>query len=129
MPTSLGLARDLTLTDGTQRIGGTIATSGTPDTRFAGGKIAYAAVVSAAGDTTVVTPTAGQKVRLVWVSFLPRSDNTAGNLVTVKLGTVPKYIGEALAHWELFDGGLGEALTVNLANAQPMAVNIHYQLI
>jgi hypothetical protein len=108
---------------------GSLPVTNSADVRYAGSKSAYAAVLSTAGDTAVVTPGATQKVRLVWVAFVPNSDNTAANLVTVKFGSTNLYVGYAMSHWEVFDGAVGQALTVNLANTQPVAVTVHYQLI
>jgi hypothetical protein len=113
-----------------QPVSGTVAITGSEDTRFAGGKTPYAQVLSTAGDTTIVTPSGGQRVRMVWVAFVPNSDNTAANLVTVKFttGSTP-YVGYALSHWEVFDGPVNQPLVVNLANTQPVAVTIHYLLV
>ncbi len=105
------------------------AVTGTPDLRFAGGKTAYAAVLSTAGGTVAITPAAGLRVRVVWVAFIPNSDNTAANLVTVSLGSTVLYIGYAMAHWEAFTGAVNGTVTVDLSNTQPVAVTIHYEVI
>lgn len=99
------------------------------DYRFSGGKTSYAAVLSASGDHTVITPTAGKRIQIYWIAFVPNSDNTISNLVTVKLSVsaINMYIGYALAHWELFTGAINEAVTINLTNTQPVAFTIHYK--
>jgi hypothetical protein len=126
MPDQAGFLRD------TPPVGssiGSLTVGGTTDYRFSGGKLAYAGVLSTAGDNVVVTPGATQRVRLFWVAFIPNSDNSTANLVTVKAGATTYYVGYALAHWEVFDGPVNTPLVVNLANAQPVAVTIHYTLV
>ncbi|UTI65621.1 hypothetical protein NBH00_05270 [Paraconexibacter antarcticus] len=108
---------------------GALLVAGTEDLRFAGGKSSFAAVLSTAGDNAVIAPAAGKRIRVYWVAFIPSSDNASANLVTVGWPStaVNMYIGYALAHWEVFTGAINEPVNVNLANAQPVAVTIHYQ--
>ncbi len=140
-----GLAKDATLTSGAVRVGGTTAISaaalplpvnaaqentlerrfGTPGTP----KKAKGALLSTAGDNDFITPTAGKSVRVLWVSAIPSSDNTAANLVQVKFGTggTPFYTVYAVGHWEVFEGAVDQHVFVNLANTQPVAVTVHYE--
>ena len=104
-----------------------IAITGSPDLRYSGGKLAVSNVLAASGDTAIATPAAGKAIRLVWIAFVPNGDNTAANLVTVKLGALRPYTGYALAHWEAFTGPVDAPLILNLANAQPVAYSAHYQ--
>ena len=97
------------------------------DYRYSGGKSSYGAVLSTSGDTAVLTPASGKRIRVFWVSLIPNSDNTVANLVTVKFTSTVLYLGYAIAHWEVFTGSTDEVLTVNLANAQPVAFTVHYQ--
>lgn len=79
--------------------------------------------------TTDITPTAGARIRVLWVAFVPDSDNSESNLVTISHPTsgVNLYCGFALAHWQQFDeGDVDEVLRIGLENAQPVAVTIHY---
>jgi len=93
--------------------------------RFGGAKLAYSAVLTA---TTDLTPTVGKAIRLLWVAFIPNSDNTTSNLVTVGyVGGGALYTGYAMAHWERFDGAVNTALRITVANAQPVAVTVHYE--
>lgn len=158
-----GAATEATLTDGTLRVGGTVAVTGPAtdtqlrasalpvsavalplpagaasevtlaaqkanlDYRYAGGKSAYTGLLSTAGDNTVITPAAGKRIQVVWVNFLPNSDNTVANLVTVKFGTgAGFYLNYAVGHFEVFTGAVDQSVVVNLTNAQPVAVTIHY---
>lgn len=94
--------------------------------RFGGGKSAYSGVLTTSGDTTVITPASGKRIRLFWVAFVPNSDNSAANLVTIKIGATTYYTGYAMAHWEVFTGAVNDTVKVNLANTQAVAVTIHY---
>lgn len=99
------------------------------DERFSGGKTAYCTTLIAAGDNTVLTPTSGKALRVVWVSAIPSSDNTNANLVKFKFGTggTPFYIAYAVAHWEVFQGAVNQALVVNCATSEAVSVSIHYR--
>lgn len=107
-----GLAKDATLTP-----------------RYSDAVKTYAQLVSASGNTDI-TPTVGKRIRVLWVAFVPSSDNATSNLVTISHPTtvVNLYVGYAMAHWQRFDvGAVNEVLRINLANAQPVAVTIHYE--
>lgn len=105
------------------------AMEGSYDERYAGGKSAIATTIAAAGDTTLLTPAAGKRLRVVWVSAIPSPDNTGANRVRLKFGTSgsPFYETYALAHWELFDGPTDAPLVVNLATGEPVSVTVHYR--
>lgn len=80
--------------------------------------------------STDITPTAGKRIRVLWVAFVPSPDNTTANLVTVSYPTTGKtlYVGYAMAHWQRFDdGATNEAVHIGLANTQPVAVTVHYE--
>jgi hypothetical protein len=95
--------------------------------RFGGSKLAYSALLTST--TTDITPTTGKTLRLLWVAFVPNSDNSTANLVQIGfVGGGAVYTGYALAHWERFDGpSPNTALRVTLANTQPVAVTVHYE--
>lgn len=99
------------------------------DERYSGGKLAVGVTLSTGGDNTVLTPTAGKALRVVWVSIIPSSDNTAAVLARVRLGAgSPFYQAYALAHWEAFQGAINDPLIVNLSTGgQPVAVTVHYR--
>lgn len=125
---TLAALETITVANPTPAVETGLAKDATLSGRFGGGKSAYAAVISTSGDTTVITPAAGKRVRVYWVSFIPNSDNTAANLVTVKFaGGTSMYVGYAMAHWEEFTGTTNQAVVVNLSNTQPVAVTIHFQ--
>jgi hypothetical protein len=98
------------------------------DYRFSGGKTSYAAVLNTSGNNVVITPAAGKRIRIFWVSFIPNTDNLNANLVTVKYTAgITMYVGYAMAHWELFTGAADDSVTVNLNTTEPVAITIHYQ--
>ncbi len=94
--------------------------------RFGGSKLSDGGNYTA---TTDITPTAGMAMRLLWVAFVPNSDNTAANLIDVRFvgAAKPLYVGYAMAHWERFDGALNTALRITLSNSQPVAVTVHFE--
>lgn len=99
------------------------------DERFSGGKLAYATTITAAGDTTLVTPAVGKFLRVVWASAIPSPDNANANRVRFKFGAggAPFYESYALAHWEVFDGGVDVPLMFNAATAEAVSVTVHYR--
>jgi hypothetical protein len=98
--------------------------------RFGGGKQAFAQVISGAGDTLVIPAVAGARIQVLWVAFVPSSDNAAANLVTVRFAAGPTmYVGYAMAHWEAFVGSTQQGVVVSLQTGEPVAVTIHYALI
>ncbi len=104
------------------------ATSALQGTRYAGGKTPVTAQVTAAGDTTVYTPAAGKRVRLFWVSAINDPDQSVSPRIIVKFaGGTELYRAAALAHWEIFEGALNEAVVVNLDQAADVAVTLHLQ--
>lgn len=105
---------------------GDLALEATQARRYGGGKKAYAAVLTGNAD---ITPAAGKAIRVVWVAFVPNSDNASSNLVTVGFVNAASslYVGYAMAHWEVFTGPVGTALRISLANSQQVAVTVHYE--
>lgn len=103
------------------------------DFRFGGGKSAYVVTISASGNTTLITPAAGNRIRLFWIAFVPNSDNGNANLIKLGFGTTggsiatELYRGYALAHWEVFTGTANQSVIVNATTAEPVAFTIHYQ--
>lgn len=139
-PTTIGTVAGTVAVSALPAVSGTVAVSSIPnvagtvsvlsqdlDYRYSGGKTARTQLVAAAGDTTLVTPAAGKAIRLFWVSFVPSPDNQAANLFQVRIGSSAKYLGYAVAHWEVFDGAADESLIVNAATSAPVAVTVHYQ--
>lgn len=94
--------------------------------RLAGGKDAFAGQV-VSGTTTVVTPSAGRRLEVLWVYALTDPDSATTPLITVTLGVRALYSGYAIAHREVFVGGVNETLSVTLSEAAPVAVTIHYR--
>lgn len=93
--------------------------------RYAGGLTPYAKVLT--GNDTI-TPSAGKALQVNWVAFVPDSDNTSANQVTVGFnGGSTLYIGYAIAHWEPFVGDADQVLNITLANAQPVSVMVQYK--
>lgn len=97
------------------------------DFRYSGGKSSVGGTLNTAGANTVITPAAGKRIRVFWVSVIPSSDGSSANLATVALGAQTLYVGYAFAHWEVFTGTANTPLTVSLANGQPVAYTVHYQ--
>lgn len=97
------------------------------DFRYSGGKTSVGGVLNTAGTNVVITPAAGKRIRVFWVSMIPSSDGAAANLVTVAVGSQTLYVAYAVAHWEVFTGVVNASVTFSLANTQPVAYTVHYQ--
>lgn len=107
--------------------GGTLTTDGTYDNRYGGGKSSVCGTVSTAGDTTVVTPSAGNRITLYWVSAIADPQTSTNPVITILQGSTCRYSGYAVAHWEKFVGGIDEPVVVNLSTGgTTVAVTIHY---
>jgi hypothetical protein len=114
---------------------GPVATDVTPlakevtlQSRNGGGKSAFAGSVTSIGDNTIVTPPAGQSVKVFWVYTLTNPDSPT-TLITVKLGAVPIYTSYGIAHWEPFVGAPNGPLIINLSAASNVAVTVHYTFV
>lgn len=103
-----------------------LAKDATLSARYAGGKQAAVATVTASGDTTLVTPAAGKAVRLFWVSAINDPDESTTPLIRVLLGAQEVYRGYAVSHWEVFTGAVNQPLTINLSGPASVAVTAHY---
>lgn len=97
------------------------------ENRYGGGRSSYSVVLSSAGVHQAVTPSAGKSIEVVWVAFIPNSDNPVSNLVSVGTANQTWYTGYAIAHWEIFNGGVDEPITVTTENEHQVAVTIHYK--
>ncbi len=94
---------------------------------FNGPKLAVCATVTAAGDTTLYTPTANASVRLVWVTAINDPDEATSPLIKILLGTTELYRVYAVGHSEVFEGQTDEPLIVNLSGVASVAVTAHIQ--
>jgi hypothetical protein len=105
-----------------------MATEVTIGQRFAGGKLAKTAQVTAAGDTTIHTPAAGKAIRLFWISALNDPDQVQTPRITIKFSgaTSNLYAAYAIAHWEIFTGAVNAPLVVNLDQSGDVAITMHY---
>jgi hypothetical protein len=128
----------------TQPVSGTITVANpttNPETGLAkdatllrryGDHVTKAGVVSTIGDNTLHTPAAGRRIRLYWVGLSTSQDNTAENLIQVKLtdadGTVKYrwYLGNpgAFVGGRTIEGNVDEPLILNLATADPVSWNV-----
>lgn len=106
------------------------------DNRFAGEKSTYGTVITTAGDHDAITPPSGERIRVLWVAFIPDADNAASNLVQMGFGTTggsiagqPKYVGYAMAHWEPFTGTVNQSFIINTETVEPVAITVHYEVL
>ena len=94
--------------------------------RYSGGKSAATAQVTAAGDTTVLTPSAGLALTIYWVSAINDPDAAVSPRIIIKFGSSELYRTYAISHWEPFTGAIDQSLVVNLDQAADVAVTVHY---
>lgn len=89
-------------------------------------------IVAALGYTTLHTPTAGTRIRVLWIGMSSSQNNGGEVLAKVGFGNpftqtpYSWYMGNpgAFSHWEPLEGGLNEVFVINLsAGSQSVAVN------
>lgn len=87
------------------------------------------ATVTASGNTTIITPSAGKRLRLYWVYAVPDPDSTDSPLIKVTLAGTEIYRAFAISHAQRFTGAADGTVVVNLsaADANGVAVTIHYE--
>lgn len=96
-------------------------------------KQAFCATYTSSGDHDAVTPTTGNKIRLLYVTFTASSDNTLSNAVSVGWGTTggaistELYRAYAAGHGAVFDGAVNQSLIVNTQTAEKVLFTAHYQ--
>lgn len=98
------------------------------DERYSGGKTAYATTVTNAGVNSLIVPTTGKALRVVWVSAIP-SPTAGANRLQFKFsgGGTPFYEAYAVAHWEVFTGPVNQPLLLVTETADPVSVTVHYR--
>lgn len=85
-------------------------------------------IVSAVGDTTVLTPPSGRRLEIHWVAAMSDPDDALTPLITVRFaGGSELYSNHVLQHREIFTGAVNEALVVNLDELADVALTIHYR--
>lgn len=75
------------------------------------------ATVTAIGDTTVITPTSGKKIRLHWLYAINDPTASSAPLIKVKLGGVELYRVYALSKRQRDTGPTDGTLVVNLSGS------------
>lgn len=77
----------------------------------------------------VLEPLPGGRLRVVWVAFAPQPDAELLAPFTVQFAGAaePLYLNYALAHWQVFEGDVDQALEFIPGNTVPVAVTVHYQ--
>jgi hypothetical protein len=92
---------------------------------------AFTTTVTAAGDTDILAPAAGHRLRVQWVSAVSDPSASTAPLITVKFGAAGTgyelYRQYAISHRETFDGATDQHLFVNLSQAGTVPVTVHYQ--
>jgi hypothetical protein len=83
--------------------------------------------VTATGDTTLVTPAAGKRIRLQWVYAINDPTAVLSTKITIKLGTAVQYVAWAISKRQQLTGAVDAPLIVNLSNLGDVAVTVFYQ--
>lgn len=95
--------------------------------RYGGGKTAVCATITASGNTTVYTPTAGKAIRLYWVSAQNDPASLLSPLIKISIGSTEYYRAFATSHWEVFTGAVNAALVVNMSSGGNVAFTAHFE--
>ena len=106
-----------------------VSTEATLANRFGGDKEAATAFVTSLGSTTILTPAAGKKLRVYWVSAINSPTEPTTPLIQVGFVGADDYLyaAYAIAHWEIFEGEVDQPLEVNLDGSGAVAVTVHYE--
>lgn len=102
--------------------------------RFAAGVRTPTAVqITGSGDNTIITPTAGKRLRVTWLG-LSAPETGAEVLAICKFGAAGAAVYRwnlgvpgAFAHWETVEGGTDAPLIVNLSGARTVQVNVTHE--
>lgn len=78
-------------------------------------------VVTASGDTTILTPASGKRIRLFRIQAINKPTATTSPLISVKLGGVTIFANYAIALRQKITGAIDGALVVNLSEAGEVA--------
>lgn len=83
--------------------------------------------VTDVGDTDVVTPTSGKRLKIHWVYAINNPTASSAPLIKVILGTTEKFRVYALSKRQLMIGAVDEVLKINLSAAGSVAVTVLYE--
>lgn len=123
-------ASSKTLTDVVAALTGQLnVTDAITSKRYAGGKSALTAAVSASGTTTLLAPPAGKRIVVYWVSAMSDPNQSSVPDISINLGAQSLYRVWAAAHWEPFTGAVDAPLTVTLDVGVKTLFTVHYELI
>lgn len=78
--------------------------------------------ITASGNTTVYTPSAGKRIRLRWIYAINDPGSSASPLIKIFLGNLEKYRVYAISKRQLTTGPVDGPLIVNLSEAAEVAV-------
>lgn len=96
--------------------------------RYTSTKLSAVATLTTSGDTTIITPSAGNAIRMFWFSATQDADDSSAPLVKLSIGGTEYYrFFGAMAHSEQFEGGADETLVVNLSGSANYSVTVHYE--
>lgn len=87
----------------------------------------FAGSVSAVGDTTLITPTAGKRLRLQWVYAINDPTANTSTKITIKLGSAVQYVAWAISKRQQLTGAVDAPLIINLTQLGDVAVTVFYQ--
>lgn len=93
---------------------------------------AVVATVTASGDTTIHTPTAGKAIRLHYLYAMNDPDETTTPLIKVGFGpatsiTKERYRSYGIAKERIFESAADDRLIVNLSGAGSVAITAHIE--
>lgn len=97
-------------------------------------------VATASGDLTLVTPPAGQRIRLFFFGYSASPSNSSSVLVTLRFGSNTAFDNQYLSPSQPYarnigagrryiQGAVNEALVVNLSASQTVYCNIEYDTV
>lgn len=97
------------------------------ENRYGGGKEPATITLTTTSEVPIITPAAGNAIRVFWVSAINSAPATSFPVANIRIGTKSIYNLSAISHWEIFEGAADEEVTGQLSVAGQVDVTIHYQ--
>jgi hypothetical protein len=87
----------------------------------------YAGSVTTSGQTNLIVPATGKRIRLYWVYAINDPAASTSTKITIKLGNEIQYVAWAISKRQQLTGPIDGELSVTLSNPGDVAVTVFYQ--
>lgn len=87
----------------------------------------YAGVISSDGDTTLITPAPGKRLRVFWIYAINQPTSSVSPVISISIGSRILYKVFALSKRQIIEGDVDQSLTINLSAPSQVAVTVIYE--